>query len=82
MSAAMNSNELVDRLMAVLDAGVSQPGDHPADQVLALAECIARILILRLGDDPITARAIADSLTQRLIARIAEGSVSRSEFLN
>jgi hypothetical protein len=75
------SNDLVDRIMAVLNANPNTSEDL-ADKTLALTECIARILVLRLSDDPVTARAIADSLTQRLIVRISEGSIINNEFLN
>ena len=76
----MNSN-LVDRIMALINAGPQTPEDL-ADKTLALTECIARILVLRLGDSPVTVRAVADALTQRLIARISEGSVANNEFMN
>jgi hypothetical protein len=74
------SNNLVDQIMEVINAAPSTSEDL-ADKTLALTECIARILVLRLND-PVTARAIADSLTQRLMARISEGSIGSNEFLN
>jgi hypothetical protein len=67
--------------MAVIDAAPSELGDI-ALKTSAPTECIGRILVQRLNDDPVTAKEIAKCLTERLVARIAEGSVSRSEFLN
>jgi hypothetical protein len=75
------SDDLIDQIMAVINAAPDTPENLP-DKVLALTECIARILVLRLGDSPVTVRAVADALTQRLIARISEGSVANSEFMN
>jgi hypothetical protein len=77
----MSSNELADRLMAVIDAEPNQSEDSH-DKTVALTECIARILVMHLHDDPVTARQIASCLTQRLLARIAEGGINRNEFLN
>jgi hypothetical protein len=74
----MSSNALADRLMAVLDA-VDQ---HPADKTVALSECIARLLMLHLSDDEVTARDSADTLTKRLIARITEAGFGRSGLPN
>jgi hypothetical protein len=81
MSIMVANNELVACLMAVLDTDVNQP-EALAGKTLALTECITRLLIQRLNDDPVSARAIADSLTQRFLARIAEGGINRNDFLN
>jgi hypothetical protein len=75
------NDDLIDRIMAVINAEPDTPENLP-DKVLALTECIARILMLRLSDDPVTARAISESLTQRLLLRISEASISSNEFLN
>jgi hypothetical protein len=56
------ASDLADRIIAVLNADPHTP-DDAADMLLALNECIARLLMLRFGDDRVTAQTIAETLT-------------------
>jgi hypothetical protein len=60
----MSSNKLAGLLLAILNVE-----EHDtAEQIIALTECLARVLLQ--FDDHITARSIAGDVSERLIARI------------
>jgi hypothetical protein len=75
------ASDLADRILAVLDVDLHASGDV-ADKLSALTECVTQLLMLRLGDDRVTAQAIAESLAQRLAERVRTIGVDRSEFLS
>jgi hypothetical protein len=80
---AIDDTELVDRLMKVAESCQFTFGaEDSAIRILALTECIARLLILHL--DPVTAEFCVPGITQRLLARIdvAKTNAGDGEFLN
>ena len=75
----MSSNELVSRLMTVLNA---EADIKQVEKIGALADCLVQLLVLCFSDDPALMRQLIEALKQRLIERVVEAEGVGSGYLN